>query len=84
MLLIFAGTSYGLNVGGWARERAQKDRDWRAHTVRDQRTHALWRLGHGGLQVGNVVWRTLWRTQADFRHSIPSVNRIAREDLVVT
>ncbi len=30
MLLIFAGTYYGLNVGGWAMERAGKDRDGRA------------------------------------------------------
>ena len=84
MLWVFAWTSYGLNVGGWARERAGKDRDWRAHPVRNQRTHALWRLGHGGLQVGDVVWRTLWRVQADFRQRIPSVNRIARDDRVAT
>ena len=84
MLLIFAGTYYWLNVDGWAMERAGKDRDGRANTVRGHRTHTLWRLGHGGLQVGDVVWRTLWRAQMDFRHRIPSVNRIAREDLVAT
>ena len=76
-LLVFAWTSYGINVGGWASERVQKERNWRANTVQDQGTRALWRLGNGELQVGDVVWRTLWRTPADFRYRIPSANRIA-------
>ena len=70
--LVFVWT-YGINVGGWASERVQKERNWRANTVQDQGTRALWRLGNGELHVGDVVWRT----PADFRYRIPSVNRIA-------
>ena len=61
LLWVFAWAYYELNVGGWARERAKKDRDRKAHTV-DRRTHAL--------------WRTLSRTPGDFGRRIPSLNRL--------
>ena len=83
LLLVFAWAYYGLNVGGWAMERAKKDRDWKANTV-DRRTHALWRLGVWGLQHGDVVWRTLSRTQGDFGRRIPSLNRLFAEAMGVT
>ena len=58
MLWIFAGTSYGLNVGGWARERAQKDRDGRAHIVRDQGSMPCGAGAMGDSRWVMVVWRT--------------------------
>ena len=73
LLWVFAWAYYGLNVGGWARERLGKDREWRANTVTTHRTHALWRLGSWGLVKGQLVWRTLWRYQTDFRRKIPAL-----------
>ena len=75
LLWVFAWASYGLNVGGWAREQAGKDRDWRANTVKTHRTHALWRWGSWGLPIGDVVWRTLWRAQGTFRRPMVLVPR---------
>jgi hypothetical protein len=71
MLLVFAWAYYWLNVAGWAMETAGKACEWRASTVKQDRTHALWRLGHWGLEHHDVVWRTLLRTYRDFRRRIP-------------
>ena len=57
---------YGWNVAGWATETAGKAREWRANTVKNYRTHALWRLGHWGLEHHDMVWRTLLRAVRDF------------------
>ena len=73
LLLVFAWAYYWLNVAGWAMETAGKAREWRANTVKDSRTHALWRLGHWGLAHHDVVWRTLVRTVRDFCRRIPPV-----------
>ncbi|PSR33270.1 MAG: hypothetical protein C7B46_10555 [Sulfobacillus benefaciens] len=43
LLLAFARAYYWLNVAGWAMETTGKAREWRANTVKDSRTHALWR-----------------------------------------
>ena len=67
----FAWASYGWNVTGWGMETAGKAREWRANTVTAYRTHALWRLGHWGLEHHGVVWRTLLRAVRDFRRRIP-------------
>ncbi|WP_146039073.1 hypothetical protein [Sulfobacillus sp. hq2] len=67
-----------MNVVGWAMETAGKAREWRANTVKDSRTHALWRLGHWGLAHHDVVWRTLVRTVRTFcRRILP----VAVQDL---
>ncbi len=71
MLLVFAWAYYWLNVAGWAMETAGKAREWQANTVKNYRTHALWRLGHWGLEHHDVVWRTLLRAVRDFRRRIP-------------
>ncbi len=71
MLLVFAWAYYWLNAAGWAMETAGKAREWRANTVKAYRTHALWRLGHWGLEHHDLVWRTLLRAVRDFRRHIP-------------
>ena len=53
-LLVFAWTSYGINVGGWASERVQKERNWRANTVQDQGP-----VPCGTWAMGNSRW-VMW------------------------
>ena len=74
--LIFAWAYYWLNVGGWAMEQQGYARHWRANAS-DRRTHALWRLGHWGLEPHDIVWRTLVRWQRRFQTQIPPIGEVA-------
>ena len=75
LLLIFAWAYYWLNVAGWQVETAGGSREWRANTAK-KRTHALWRLGHWGLEPHDVVWRTILRARAAFIRSIPPLRPV--------
>ena len=75
MGLVFAWAYYWLNVGGWVVEHRGADRDWRANTS-EKRTHALWRLGSGGLQHHDLDWRDRVRHPAAFQSSIPPVGEV--------
>ena len=55
-------------------ETAGKAGAWRANTVKEYSTHALWRLSHWNLAHHDLIWRTLLRVVRDFRRHIPPLS----------